>query len=410
LCRRGATSAVSKIELKTSHAQQPVVMTSPKRRFQEIDALRGIAAATVVLWHSLLIFPSVGGAETRGAGLTWLNVAKYSPLRALFAGPPAVLLFFVISGFVLALPFFRSVKPRYSAFLVRRFARIWPAYAFACGLAFVAATSISSAPIPGLSPWFNRQWQHPITDRLLEQHLVLVDNFDSGAVDPVFWSLVHEMRVSIVFPLLLAVVAWRRRWRLTIAATVVGTLAFAQLTPNVFDVGYDVTLRYLGFFVAGILLAQHRDAVLDRYRSLSSAGRASVGLIALLLYTYPFWMPTAHHLDDVSSGAGSVGFLVVALGSRRAGRLLCTRPLQFLGRISYSLYLVHVVLVLSLVHLLYGRLQTILILFAIWTGSLALAALSERYVERPGIRIGRHLSRQFSRATPEMPAPKGRSA
>ena len=66
---------------------------TPPRRFRELDSLRGLAAITVVFHHfSRICSPQI------------IHVLDRTPLRILVAGHQAVILFFLLSGFVLTLP------------------------------------------------------------------------------------------------------------------------------------------------------------------------------------------------------------------------------------------------------------------------------------------------------------------
>jgi peptidoglycan/LPS O-acetylase OafA/YrhL len=367
-------------------------------RIVEVDAVRGIAAATVVLYHSLLILPNMS-ADTRGLGLTMLNIGKYSPLHALFSGSEAVLVFFVISGFVLSLPYFGPRKPTYRGFLVRRVARIWPAYAVACGIAFLAASLIGGGKIAALSSWFNGEWQQPLTGVVAAKHLALIDKFHTGTFDPVLWSLVHEMRISIIFPLLFFVVVWGRPLAM-LAGVVVWTFVAVRLGgPD--NSALVISLRYIGCFALGVLVSKYRYTLVNWLQSMPSRVRILFALTVLLLYTYPWWMPNIYiaHRAFLDFGAvmfASAGWLLLALASQRTGALLRSVPLQFLGRISYSLYLVHAIVVLALVHLLYGKLSLSLIIAGVWVLSLGLATLGERYVERPSMILGRRIAKRFA--------------
>src|SRR4051812_9751190 len=72
------------------------------RRIPELDALRGLAAVAVLLGHWMTVVPAWDD-DTRHQPAKWLlNIFKYTPLRLLTAAPEAVLVFFVLSGFVLA--------------------------------------------------------------------------------------------------------------------------------------------------------------------------------------------------------------------------------------------------------------------------------------------------------------------
>nr|MCX3323655.1 acyltransferase [Bacillus paranthracis] len=65
---------------------------------------------------------------------------------------------------------------------------------------------------------------------------------------------------------------------------------------------------------------------------------------------------------------------------------------QFLGKISYSLYLYHSIVMLTLIHLLYGYLNIYMILILPIVGSLLVAFLAQYFVERNSIKLGKNLS------------------
>jgi peptidoglycan/LPS O-acetylase OafA/YrhL len=110
---------------------------------------------------------------------------------------------------------------------------------------------------------------------------------------------------------------------------------------------------------------------------------------------------------------GASGFLLFALTSVASRRTLTSAPVRWLGRISYSLYLFHAIVLLAMLNLLFGRIP----LWAIWAltlcAALLLATLSYRLLERPSITLGHRLSARISAArkrrrqpllgTPEFP-------
>ena len=199
------------------------------RRLPEIEGLRGLIAAAVVLHHSLSVLPAVHDS-LRTHGLTTLNVLKFSPLGVFLPGPETVLFFYLISGFVLAFPFVDGRAPGFFRFAVKRVTRIWPAYAAACVFAFATASVVGGSAIPSLGGWLGAAWRSPVTAKTVFQHLTLVTHFPQGGFNPVIWSLIHEMRVSLVFPFLAALVLWQRRWWVTLAASIAVSYA---ATPTV---------------------------------------------------------------------------------------------------------------------------------------------------------------------------------
>ena len=89
-------------------------------RIRELDGLRGVAAAAVFLFHATNLAPP---HSRIGDVLTLPFIAAF------YASTAPVLLFFVLSGFVLGLPFFaHQAPPTYARFVIHRVFRIYPAY------------------------------------------------------------------------------------------------------------------------------------------------------------------------------------------------------------------------------------------------------------------------------------------
>ena len=116
------------------NAQPPLAVG----RLPSLDGLRGLAAAVVVLHHSLLLIPSFADpyfsrsmAMDMGDALWYLT---YTPLHLVWAGSEAVLVFFVLSGLVVALP--AMYKPHfnwrayYPSRLLRLYLPMWAAIVF----------------------------------------------------------------------------------------------------------------------------------------------------------------------------------------------------------------------------------------------------------------------------------------
>ncbi len=83
-------------------------------RYLERDSLRGLAAGSVVIWHFLMFWVTSS---------RWHRIV-YSPTVFFYTGSAAVLIFFVLSGFVLSLPFLARPQP-YPAYLAKRICRIY---------------------------------------------------------------------------------------------------------------------------------------------------------------------------------------------------------------------------------------------------------------------------------------------
>lgn len=99
----------------------------------------------------------------------------------------------------------------YRSFLVKRICRIYIPYIVAILIAILCQTTMSEYGISHLSEWFNRSWTIESSLSLIVQHILLVGKYNTDAYNGVIWSLVHEMRISIIFPLVL-MVCLRKRW------------------------------------------------------------------------------------------------------------------------------------------------------------------------------------------------------
>jgi peptidoglycan/LPS O-acetylase OafA/YrhL len=370
-------------------------------RYEELDSLRGLAALAVVAHHCLLVFPAVA-RDTHAGPPSLLAVFKYSPLHIAWAGREAVFLFFVLSGFVLALPILEARGVGYTTYLVRRIARIYPPYLVAVLLAFAACTTLSRDGIASLSDWFNSTWRAPFRTRSLVSHVLLLPSFDNAQFDPVLWSLVQEMRISLVFPFIALLVA-RTSWLVSLSVGVlVDALTIAlEHVPTVAARrdDYLLTGHFFVLFVVGALLARYRAPIVARYQALPSVLRALLVGTGVVLYTWAWigvgvrWLHVGP-MDRYATGLGAAIFLVAALGSTRGVRLLLhAAPMRFVGRISYSLYLFHAVVLFTVVHVFYGAAPLPLLLASVVVVSVVAATLATRFVEAPSIALGRRLAR-----------------
>jgi len=357
----------------------------------------------------------------------WLKIIKFSPLHIFWAGHEAVLFFFVLSGFVLSLPYLgaREAVP-YWLYLTKRILRIYPPYFVAVCCALVLRESCYDGYVPGCSVWFNEFWKTSANWKNVQDHLLLIGSFDSSAFNPVLWSLVHEMRVSIFFPVLIWLVRDREK---TAVGAILGFDILSHLFVRLKNSGmlsnendYDLTLHYAGIFIIGCFLAKYRGSIV---RGISGLGRRSkllILVIALLLYANQFWLPYyagfgIKHLvglfrrtefQEWITTAGVVAIISLSLGTRTVSSFLSWRVVSFLGRISYSLYLFHAICLIALVHLMHSFLPLWCIEIVALGTSLLVSTLSYDFVENPSIRLGRYLTRRRVEAKAAKASPQER--
>jgi peptidoglycan/LPS O-acetylase OafA/YrhL len=368
----------------------------PQMRYVELDSLRGLAAVSVVVCHATNILPAV---YDNPAEMWWLT---QTPLGLVRAGHAAVIFFFVLSGFVLTLPFLKGPVP-YPSFVARRICRIWIPYAAAMVIAVFCAMSFYPSPVTGLSHWANQPLTFPDA-AMIADHLLLIGTFDNGRYNPVVWSLVYEMRISLIFPLLVLLLRLGPGWRVLGAAASLSILSLVIERLAAATTELSMTLHYAGLFVLGMVLARDMPKIQTYFARFSWRTKTLFWLVALVCYSHQGWIFPFAKLQQVPlyrDGLIAVAVTLViifALSPSRFSAWLQKRPFVFLGQVSYSIYLFHAVILLSLVHSLFGRVPLELIWIATGLLTIGVAALVYHAIEVPAIRMGRAFN--FERRSP----------
>ncbi len=186
---------------------------------------------------------------------------------------------------MLYLPWKGNNPPPYSGFVLKRICRIYLPYLASLFFVITLNAALSQGGLAGMNEWFNKTWPLPITWEPIVRHVILLDSFDTARFSPPFWSLVHEMRISLVFPLVALLVFYRPRWAAAFAImlSVAGIVLTAVGDPAN---NYFITLHYTACFVVGSLLARYRERTCVFYAELSHRKRVVFLAVAFVLYTY----------------------------------------------------------------------------------------------------------------------------
>lgn len=357
----------------------------PKARLEELDSLRGLAALTVLCQHVLFSFVDVP------------NRIDYSPLHVLWAGHEAVIFFFVLSGFVLALPFVDGGRQfDFAPYAVKRVLRIWLPYVVATATALALATvTIERSEV---SEWAADKWRQAPTLRVWIDHVLLVGNYQTTRYNPVLWSLVHELRISLIFPLIIWAVR-KLDWKVCVALALCGSAIDAVNLH--FGIEYSVgwrsscleSLHFATMFMAGALLARHRQFAIEWFNRRSRTERVLLWTLAFFGYVYGravLIVPSEamRTLHDIAITLGVIVVIQTALASKRFAKALQHPWLVLCGRTSYSLYLWHVVVLLAVFHLLGDALAPVWLALLILAGSVVATTASYLLVEKPSITWG----------------------
>jgi peptidoglycan/LPS O-acetylase OafA/YrhL len=317
--------------------QVPVVA---KKRLVGLDGIRGLAALFVVFHHCYLMaflgYPAITGPAWAG----WM-----------IYGHLAVVVFIVLSGFSLAVSPARrgwelGGKKR---FAIRRAWRILPPYWAALAFSLIVAWTLVPQPGEG----------EPTGKSVAVFGLLLQDIVGSPSPNGAFWSIAVEAQLYLVFPVLLLMI--RKAYALLmLSAVTLVVVAVGMLAPHssIVDKLMRLTPQFAALFAAGVFAAGIL-ATSERIRRLPwhwFSLAALIPVIVVIAVQGSIWTIHNYFWIDLAFGP-AIAMLLASAATERPGWLvtfLDTRPMRSLGSFSYSLYLIHAPIVVTLYELVVG--------------------------------------------------------
>jgi peptidoglycan/LPS O-acetylase OafA/YrhL len=357
-------------------------------RLKPLDGLRGIAAAVVVMHHCLLLIPAISAVQFgQQEDSVLANILAFSPLHIFWAGGEAVYLFFVLSGLVLA---FQAQRTGFdwASYYPSRLVRIYLPVAAAVAFQLVAILIVPRNTGPQPSQWVNSHINEYSYGGVVSD-LTLIGGISH--VNSPLWSLAWEIFFSVLLPAYIAVALKVRPGLLFLGSLVLIAVGATSQTT---------ALLYLPMFGLGVSLAfgwdnlslaagrlnrqRHAPAVWLIVFSASICATLNQWLLSPLLGgSTPWNIPIAM--------MGVTGITVVAAFSPLASRLLSLPAALWLGRISFSLYLIHEPIVMSMAFLF--PTQPRLAILAAVVIAVPMAWLFFQFVERPIHRLSQNIRR-----------------
>ena len=297
-----------------------------------------------------------------------------------------MLVFFVLSGFVLALPVRAgrlSWRTYYPQRLVRLYVPVWASLV----VAVVWTVVVPRREQPGLSGWYAA---HVPVQGLGETARDAVLLGGTGWINSPLWSLRWEVAFSLLLPLyVVGAVALRRAWLLKLGVLLLGVALFAGAEME--------RPLYLTIFAFGVVLAYEQERVTALARRVIHGPllRAVPVVACVLLITSESVLlalgaqsPAARGLATALQVAGACLAVLLALHWPWLQRALGGGWVQWLGSRSFSLYLVHEPIAVSSGAALPG-LPMVLRLLLVLAVSLVVTEVFFRAVERPSHRLAR---------------------
>ena len=375
---------------------------STSAKLDHLEGLRGLGPCVVVVAHFLAAYqPHAIFGRPYPQSAWWEDYMVTTPLGLLIASGTAVSLFFILSGYVLSLPFCGDSERGQEdlcAALLKRPLRLAPVVMLGMLLShFVKDWGLTYrsevSSVTGSHPWLLLE-PGTRTDIFAD---VLRPFSTAGAYNSPLWTIGIEMYGSIlVFCLLALTRGLRGRW--AVYALLLGWyldswmqcfiagLAIADLhrsRPALFE-GRGARLAAL-LLAAGVVVGAFPDRALESIRS----------------GTFYSMLPTFKGI--LAGGMSTCGALLLFVGvllSPSAQRVLSLPPCRFLGQVSFSLYAIHFPLMLSLSAAVFlplveplGRASATAIAAAIYfAATLALAWVVTRVVDRPVVSLSNRIA------------------
>jgi peptidoglycan/LPS O-acetylase OafA/YrhL len=360
----------------------------PTQRINYLDSVRGLAAFSVVIYHFI--------------GWRWGATLEFKLGSIVFNGSDAVSLFFVLSGLVLSWKYFHPDEAtvinatHYRQYVINRVVRLY--VPLLAALAIYYLYDHRHDPLGQMVKDFAFNTHHWVEEALLirGKHDIYLPA----------WTLEVEMAASLLLPFLVLLLRQSRP-------------LFLMLLAVFLIIGSGFIFWGIIHFCLGIILTYHfrsiatadaRQASWYRYRYVLYIMVFALFSIRHITRIYPFGDVVNYWIGllrlDLFHFTGVAAALILAyvINSPRLQQGLASKPLLFLGRISYSVYLIHwfvVVYVMGHWDKLTAPLGSSIIGF--WTlltvticCVLILATLFNILVERPAIRLGRRISNRYS--------------
>ncbi len=389
----------------------------------EFEGLRGLMAWWVVIGH-MAQFAGYHGAQK---DLAW-------PMAILLRGAVPVEVFITLSGFVIFSLLSRATDFQYRPYLVARFFRLYPAYIVALVLALL---TIPLAIDAHSAPWADPQAAADALARITSAaeyrtehvllHLTLLhglvaDQWLPHAGDALLspaWSLSLEWQFYLVAPCLLTLMRKHLVWWAA-ACTAMLVLKWLLIhSPLTFSYGAFLPVKF-EFFVLGMGSCMVWQCCLRR-SSLRAAAKPLTALLACILAAYAIMAFTGGMREHFFSLVIWLAVFSAALGrvmlgkSTVASKVLLHPALQKIGQVSYSTYIIHMVLVFAIGaalvqvfgHQSVNRPVVLVCMFGLATPTIWWASLAmNRWVEKPGMGLGKRWANRIGGASPAEERPR----
>ncbi len=366
------------------------IIMEQKRRFHTLDALRFFAFLKVYLLH----IPLQG------------DFPIFSFLKS--GGGIGVSFFFVLSGFLITyLLVFEKIQKgqiNFKKFFIRRSLRIYPLFFFLVGLAFLLPFDLKEKiGFHMIGGGYDLDWRYSFT--FLENYkMLLADNFPKTTPLSVFWSLCIEEHFYITWMIVLFIIPKKRILVYLISCIFLAWTA-RYLDPmiwkNTMIQQNDLFTNMDYFAIGGILgwlVATKYDRVLEFIENISLTKKYFyiLGVILLVIFQSQILPEQIFILSIIRPTIIALTFtllIAIFIPPNSKIRVKESNPISYLGKISFGLYVYHLIFVHVLFQ--YFLLEKIIMddwwtvgffMLVTFGGSVLVSMFSFRFLEMPFLK------------------------
>lgn len=369
----------------------------------QLTWLRGIAAIFVIISHTVR-----STEEPYGAG----DIASTSfLLKSLDLGGFGVALFFALSGATLYISHRNdSLRADTLSFIAKRILRIFPAYLVSMAIFIMAIPAIQDIYGAQRGLWLEYFYK-PHTYIDIIKNLAMISDLIGNpySINPVYWSLPIEFRYYLIFPLaLLLLQAEKPIHLITSTAAITSLVLIPHFNPTIPHFFWLCSSFFGGMLVAYIHITTKSKS------TISFCWLIPVFAIASIIMWHRSDLPKIPAFGIVHTYNNVLAVLTVfiAINATYASIPSAVKnALSFLGKVSYSIYLYHMLLltfafIVAMRIELHGDTKAYFILFTTCITSIPAAAISYKYIEKPFIdfskKIGRNRTIDLSEKIPSL--------
>lgn len=372
-----------------------------------LHGLRGLAALIVVINHFVVgFYPALYSGNINEVHITngiEVIISK-SPLNLIYQGNLSVCIFFVLSGFVLSYNFFKHVNHEIIVDgAVRRYFRLFLPVMFSMIIVYILMRlslffNIKAAKVTYSSWWLGKFWsfKESIFD-VLKQGLVQVFFRYSSKYNTVLWTMTYEFYGSLLVYAIISIIGnIRNRYVFYMVATVL------------------LLKTYYLAFVIGVILSDI-SVNTSVFKNINNKLITTIFLIlGLFLGSYP----SGISVDDTIYSFMKISFLdpvrfyhiigaflimINVLCSKRIANILSSRIFLFLGDISFSMYLIHTIIIgtlssymiLMLTKFFSYNISFIITFITSIVLIIYLSIIMYKHVDLKGIEYSKHIYKKF---------------